>query len=260
MSAQWISELIVKKVISVNRLKNSPVGITIHRKNRTNWGVVLKVEGRTVYTVNGEQIVSDSLHPVLLPQGADYSWKCTQPGECLIVDFAAEATEATLTSVEIKDNSVLINGFAKIEKSLNKQKPYYRLECYSQLYEMLLFLAKSGTKESTHPAKNKILLPAIRHIAENYFSGSITNTSLAALCGISTVYFRKTFESVYGVSPIKYLHNFRINKAKAILLSDYESIEQVALSVGYNSIYHFSKMFKLYTGRNPTEYAKASRR
>ncbi|MBQ2704787.1 MAG: helix-turn-helix transcriptional regulator, partial [Clostridia bacterium] len=45
-----------------------------------------------------------------------------------------------------------------------------------------------------------------------------------------------------------------------ILHSDYESVEQVAFSVGYNSIYHFSKMFKLYTGKSPSEYAKASRK
>lgn len=96
----------------------------------------------------------------------------------------------------------------------------------------------------------------MRHITEHYFDSGITNVSLSRLCGISTVYFRKMFESVYGISPIKYLHNFRIKKAKAILLSDYESVEQVALSVGYNSIYHFSKMFKEYTGKSPTEYAK----
>ena len=100
----------------------------------------------------------------------------------------------------------------------------------------------------------------IVYISENYFDGNITNTSLAELCGISTVYFRKTFKSVYGISPIKYLHDFRIKKAKAILLSDYESIEQVALSVGYNSIYHFSKMFKTYTGTNPSEYGNSPRK
>ena len=59
---------------------------------------------------------------------------------------------------------------------------------------------------------------------------------------------------------MKYLHNFRIQKAKAILRSDYESIEQVARSVGYNSIYHFSKMFKEYTGKSPTEYAKQNKK
>ena len=84
--------------------------------------------------------------------------------------------------------------------------------------------------------------------------------SLAALCGISTVYFRKTFETVFGVSPIRYLHDLRIGKAKAILSGDYDSIRQVAESTGYSSVYHFSKMFKLYTGQSPSTYAKSIRK
>jgi AraC-like DNA-binding protein len=60
--------------------------------------------------------------------------------------------------------------------------------------------------------------------------------------------------------PIRYLHDYRVQRAKDILSSDYDSVTQVAESVGYNSVYHFSKMFRLYTGISPTEYAKASRR
>lgn len=121
-------------------------------------------------------------------------------------------------------------------------------------------ILKSDKQEQQHPKKFSILQSATKYITENYSDNNITNESLAKLCAMSTVYFRKTFVSVYGISPIKYLHNFRIEKAKAILRSDYDTIEQVALSVGYNSIYHFSKMFKVYTGINPSEYAKASRK
>ena len=220
----------------------------------------MKLEGKTIYTAEGKEVLSDSSHPVILPKGCDYSWICKEPGECLIIEFDADIKDTTIFSFEIGDNSTVVNTFSKIEKSINKQTPYCQLECYSLLYTLLLFLAKSTTKDPTHPKKQKILHPAIKYISENYFDGNITNDFLAELCEISTVYFRKVFESVYDVSPIKYLHNFRIEKAKAILHSDFESIEQVATSVGYNSIYHFSKMFKQYTGTTPSEYAKASRK
>lgn len=254
-----VSNITITNVFSANRLINSPVGITTYRYNRNGWAIALKLQGKTIYTIDGKTVLSDNLHPVILPKGCDYSWICKEPGECLIIEFEADLKYSTLFSFEISDNSAIVNAFSKIEKSMNKQKPYHKLECYNQLYGILLFLAKSKTKEPTHPKKTNILHPAIKYMSENYFDGNITNTSLAELCGISTVYFRKTFESIYGISPIKYLHNFRIEKAKAILHSDYESIEQVAFSVGYNSIYHFSKMFKQYTGINPSEYAKASR-
>lgn len=254
-----VANITITKVSSANRLINSPVGITTCRYDRNGWAVVLKLKGKTVYTVRGKTVLSDSLHPVILPKGCSYSWKCIEPGECIIIEFEADAEDTSIASFEISDNSTIMNAFSKIEKSFNKQKPYYRFECYIQLYEILMFLAESVVNEPTHPKKYKILHPAVKYITENYFDSSITNSSLSELCKISTVYFRKTFEAVYGISPIKYLHNFRIKKAKAILLSDYESIEQVALSVGYNSIYHFSKMFKKYTGKSPAEYAKQNK-
>jgi len=57
--------------------------------------------------------------------------------------------------------------------------------------------------------------------------------------------------------PIAYLNHIRIEKAKELLLGDYQSIEQVSLAVGYNSIYHFSKIFKQKTGVCPSQYCKA---
>ena len=254
-----VANLCIKKIISTNRLLNSPVGFTTYRTNREGWALILKVNGKTIYTVNGKDIVSDCFHPIILPKSCDYSWKCVEPGECITIEFEADEEEKEFSSFEIKDNSIIINAFSKIEKSLSAKKIYYKQECNAYLYEIIAFLIKSTSKEAIHPKKKNILNPAVKYINENYFDSEITNDKLSALCKISTVYFRKTFESVYGVSPIKYLNNFRINKAKAILRSDYETIEQVALSVGYNSIYHFSKMFKAHTGINPTEYAKTSR-
>ena len=260
MFVDSVSNLTITKILSAHRLKNSPIGVTTYRNDRSGWAVALKLQGKTVYTAEGKDILSDSTHPVILPKGCDYSWICKEAGECLIIEFDADIKDSTIFSFEIVDNSTIINAFLKIEKSINKQKPYSQLECFNQLYTILLFLAKSAAKDPSHPKKEKILNPATKYITENYFDGNITNAFLAELCGISTVYFRKIFESTYGVSPIKYLHNLRIEKAKAILHSDFESIEQVATSVGYNSIYHFSKMFKQYTGTTPTEYAKASRK
>lgn len=254
-----VSDLVVKRVVAANRLRNSPVGITTYRKNRERWAVALKLKGRTVYTVSGKAVTADRLHPVILPKGCDYFWKCMEPGECFFIEFEAEGELTEFDSFEIADCDPIVTAFSKIEKSLSAKKPYYKQECNYYLYEILCFLLKSAKKEPTHPKNLEVLRPAERYILENYFDSAITNDFLAGLCGISTVYFRKCFENTYGVSPIRYLHNFRIGKAKAILRSDYDSVEQVALSVGYNSIYHFSKMFRMYTGQSPSEYAKAAR-
>lgn len=58
-----VSDLVITKIVSANRLLNSPVGITTHLHNRNGWAVVLKTKGKTIYTVGGKQILSDRLHP-----------------------------------------------------------------------------------------------------------------------------------------------------------------------------------------------------
>ena len=214
-----VSNLVIKNVISANRLLDSPIGITIHRRNREHWAIILKVTGKTIYTVGNKNILSDSLHPVILPKGCTYSWKCIEPGECITIDFDADEVQDTFNSFEIKDNTTIINAFSKIEKTLSIKKTHYKLESTYYLYEIILFLLKSINKEQPHKKTNTLLQPSIKYITENYFDSNITNDSLAELCGISTVYFRKTFENVYGISPIRYLHNFRIEKAKDLLIN-----------------------------------------
>ena len=259
MFVDYATNITVTRVIAAIRLVDSPVGVTTCRQNREYWALLLKIKGKTVYTVDGMEMLSDASHPVILPKGCTYSWKCTEPGECLIIDFDAVESGFSPTNFKIKGTHPIESGFSKIERALNRAEQRCAVEPFFCLYEMLNYVLKSERSGYLPTKKSDALRPAIEYITASYFDVSITNDFLARLCGMSTVYFRKTFTSVYGISPVRYLHNFRTERAKAILQSDFESVEQVALSVGYGSIYHFSKMFKLYTGKSPSEYVRSGR-
>lgn len=252
-------DLTITNTIAALRLQHSPTGVTTDRKEREHWAIVLKRQGKTYYTAKGETLLSDELHPVLLPKGCSYSWTCTEAGECLLIEFDALETLETPLSFSITDPAPLLKGFAKIEKELSFLGELHAISCKQQLYEMLVFLFKSAKKEYVDQEKRNRLKPAIDRITHFYWDPTITNDRLAERCGISTVYFRKLFESVYGVSPIKYLHHLRTAKARSMLESDYGSIGQIAESVGYRNLYHFSKMFRIYNGVSPSEYARATR-
>jgi len=256
MELSVLNQLTVTNVIAANRLLDSPQGSTVYRHDRTCWAVALKAQGKTVYTIDGREILSDADHPVLLGKGSNYHWKCYEPGECLIIEFDAQGPGGDIISFHTHENSFIPPIFSKIERNLSLQTPDCQLECKYQLYKLLSTLARSQRREYVPTDKQQLLLPALDYMAKHYADSHITNDLLAQQCGISTVYFRKTFERVFGTPAMRYLQNLRISKAKALLSSDFESINQVAESSGYASIYHFSKTFRMHTGMSPSQYAQ----
>lgn len=252
-------QVTITAVLAANRLNSNVTAGLIHRHNRKCWAIALKRTGKTIYYTNGEALVSDASHPAILPKGCDYSWKCVEPGECLLIEFDAPQTLASVLSFQLTDSSIYENAFFDIQKNLHIGTATAHLTCMHRVYGLLLQLLHPAQREYASKQKQLMIQPALDYITEQYFDPNISNEVLATLCGISTVYFRKTFESVYGVAPIRYLHGIRMRRAKDILSSDYDSIAQVAESVGYSSVYHFSKMFRTYTGMSPSQYAKASR-
>lgn len=244
-----------KEVISATRKLKSAVGVTVHQKKRNYWGLAYKAEGVTYYYQDGRKIRSDRSHVILLPKGGRYAWQCEEPGECILIDFDAGETGNTIQSIEIGDGSEFITSFAKMERSLNSDNPLRHLESMQCLYGILLLMARAANKKYAPKDQYDRLNPAMDYMLGHYSDPRITNDLLAGLCGMSVVYFRKCFESAYGTSPIRYLHRLRMEKAKGMLLSDYDSIGQIAESVGYGSIYHFSKMFRSYVGISPTAFA-----
>ena len=248
------------KIISTYRLLASPVGVVTRQISRRCWGLVLKFGGKTYYDQQGRKLLSDKNHVVLLPKGAEYAWTCTEPGECIVIDFEALGEEDTIRSAELKDNEPFLTTFAKLERLEGMTDTASVLESMHLLYGLMAYISKAEHKKYVPDHKRHLLAPAIHHMTEKYADPGIQNEDLAKLCNMSTVYFRKTFEAIYGTPPIRYLHRLRIQKAKAILSGDYDSIRQVAESTGYSSVYHFSKMFKLYTGQSPSTYAKSIRK
>lgn len=252
-------EITVTKISAANRLYNGASTTFCHRRPRGKWAVALKRTGKTYYTCGDKTILSDANHPVILPKGCCYKWQCTESGECLLIEFDALQECDEIFSFSVADSGFIESAFLEIQKKLHSSSPEAQLACFHRLYGVLMQLAKASSKDYIPKRKQALLQPAADYLSDHYFDAAITNDRLAAMCGISTVYFRKCFEAVYGISPMRYLHGLRIQKAKDILISDYGTISQVAESVGYASVYHFSKMFRIYTGISPTEYAKATR-
>lgn len=95
----------------------------------------------------------------------------------------------------------------------------------------------------------------IGYMTENH-SRNITLAELAEYAHMSVSYLGSIFRSVTGRSPIDYLIEIRINRAKNLLRDGY-SVTDTSRLVGFNDIYYFSRMFKRHEGISPSEYIKS---
>lgn len=100
---------------------------------------------------------------------------------------------------------------------------------------------------------------AIRYMQE-HFRENITLSDTAEAVHLTTAYLSYVFHKETGITFSEYLQSCRINRAKKLLESTDERIQEIGGMVGYNDNRHFGKVFKKATGMTPQEYRKNAAR
>ena len=95
-------------------------------------------------------------------------------------------------------------------------------------------------------------------IMESEFQTGISTGEIAQKLSLNRSYFTKIFTEAVKVSPGKYLHDFRMNKAAQMLRTKNYSVSVVASSVGFFDVFSFSRAFKAHFGISPGKYQNES--
>jgi AraC-like DNA-binding protein len=99
--------------------------------------------------------------------------------------------------------------------------------------------------------------PMIRR-AKAYIAGHcadpISLDGIANAMHVSTFYFCKTFKKATGITFTDYLGRVRVEKAKNLLLNPHLRVSEIAYAVGFQSLTHFNRVFRVLTGDSPTHF------
>jgi YesN/AraC family two-component response regulator len=105
-------------------------------------------------------------------------------------------------------------------------------------------------------AKSKIVEDTLEIIRKN-FNNKLSLESLAETVHVSPSYLSKKFSEELGISIPNFIMNYRIQKAKSILLKYPEyNMAMVAEMVGFRSQNYFSNAFKKHEGISPSDFRK----
>ncbi|WP_028610096.1 AraC family transcriptional regulator [Paenibacillus harenae] len=114
-------------------------------------------------------------------------------------------------------------------------------------------IPESASTKMTEPAG---WIQECMNFMELHATEGISVQQVAAFAGVNRSYFSNVFASQVGMPPMKYLQKIRMEKAKRFLKETDATITEIALSLGYQDLYSFTRAFKIYYEVSPSTIRK----
>jgi len=83
-----------------------------------------------------------------------------------------------------------------------------------------------------------------------------TVQEMANVVKLSVPHFQKLFKDAVGISPIAWIREKRLEKARELIQMKFWQMKQIGIAVGMPNDSHFTRDFRKKYGITPTEYRK----
>ena len=93
-----------------------------------------------------------------------------------------------------------------------------------------------------------------KDLADARFAEPLEVADLARAAGLSRAHFSRAFRSVFGIPPHVYLLTRRLERAASLLRSTDQSVADICMAVGFQSVGSFTTSFSRMFGKSPTAY------
>lgn len=226
------------------------------------------------------------LHPTLGGSRSYFSGSGISPGylectyarqrvTCVNVELEPELLESTFGEIHPSVKSLLFKGqdwktsfyptVTPAMRSLAQQiwnAPYCgaarQMYLYGKAWELLAMQIDAVTVDQATLEPVITLRPDTidrLHHAKEILTQQVEHPPLlsevARLVGVSDRTLRRGFQELFGVSPLGYLTQLRMLRARQLLQTGEWTVAQVARTVGYGSLGHFGTAFKRQFGISP---------
>jgi AraC-like DNA-binding protein len=190
--------------------------------------------GRPLLTANTNEI-GLAILPSLLAGNAPNSSHMRSPHgivDPVLVHFAAALAAATPEAGEV--NQLLIERV---------------------MLAVRAYLADKYGLTASPPRNGGGLTVAQLHAAKQLLTAKIDENipiaDVALACGLSRQYFTKAFKAATGVTPRRWLQQYRVDMAMQLLGTTTLPIAEIAMECGFADQSHFTRVFTSFTGSSP---------
>lgn len=173
-----------------------------------------------------------------------------------IVLLTARAdTESRIKGLECGADAYLTKPFNKKELKVCLHNLFVQRETLRVKFRKTAF--DKATGEDRPELNEKFLSRAVRFLEKNYKNERYGIDNLYSDLGISRVQLHRKLTALTGQSASGFIRNFRLQKARQLLLETNQNISDIAYEVGFGDANYFSKVFNTEYGITATELRKS---
>jgi transcriptional regulator GlxA family with amidase domain len=112
------------------------------------------------------------------------------------------------------------------------------------------------TDELRAPGDMLVHLRRAKDHADRSFAQPLSLDEMATVACMSKYHFLRLFRATYGVTPMAYVSERRIERAQDLLRATNLTVTEVCFAVGFSSLGSFSSRFRELVGESPSDFQR----
>jgi AraC-like DNA-binding protein len=149
----------------------------------------------------------------------------------------------------------------RLEEILSPSQSLVPIEGLQTIGRFLQLLIEMATTDATARKRpeGSWVEESMKLLGEPHRNGWLRPQQVAKLVGQSYESFRKRFAEETGSSPARFQKKRRVDMACAAIYAGSDNFKELAESLGFCDVYHFSKVFRQFVGTPPSVYRRTVR-
>lgn len=157
--------------------------------------------------------------------------------------------DVKLSEVQQDHVLTLCRNMLNLYKQSNDNK---KLKLKIYLYELVSILMDAKRENSLESEPQKI--GYVKEYVQNNIDEILTVKQMAEQVSMPLKRFTYVFTKIVGISPKQYVNKVKLRKSEELLLRTEKSLIEIAMDIGYEDAFYFSRFFKKQTGHAPSEF------
>ena len=213
--------------------------------------LTIRKSGKAIIIGGGTSLTAEAGALTYMPQDCAYQTETPEEGFMYTMHFYAQAP------LMPQPMTTMPAAPLHLESLFAKAVAHYDAHGCDLFTFALAYQILDAARDAFSPAP--LPIPRRMRHCKQYLDEHLTDSALrigtlADMCGVSEVYFRREFKKFYGAAPLAYIKKRRIDMAKMLLDTGLYSVTDVALRCGFESPGYFSTEFRRMEGKSPKEY------